>query len=138
MPVRRTGPGIILAAAIAAALAGCQTDAQTAATADAPPPDVKAIILNNKGVLWKDPDSIKNASISEPQLSMGIWHVCVRMNAKNSYGGYSGEKTGLIYVYTDGRPPWAVGDDAPYCNKFPLKPFPELEGDYKPPRGNKA
>ena len=122
---------------IATALAGCQTDAQTTTSAEAPP-DAKAIILSNKGKLWKDPDSIKNASISAPQLSMGIWHVCVCLNAKNSHGGYSGETTGLIYIYTDGRPPWPVGDDAPYCNNFPLKPFPELEGGYKPPRGDKA
>ena len=94
-----------------------------------PPPDAKAIILANKGRLWKDPDSIKNASIGEPtRFFDGTWHVCVRLNAKNAFGGYTGERDNVI-VIADGAPPYPVSDEhAPICDGVPHQPFPELEG----------
>jgi len=116
-------------AVIAVLLAACQTD-QSASTR--PPPDYRSIVLANKNRLWKDPGSIINAQIAEPRLSMGIWQVCIRLNAKNSYGGYSGESDELIQFYEDDRPPWNMGGPAPYCNGSSYSPFPELNGDYRP------
>lgn len=128
-----------LAAALAAAalLAGCQTDAGAPA-AVATPPDAKAAILAAKSTLWKDPDSIKGASITAPRRHMNMmWHVCVRANAKNSFGGYAGEKDMLIGLYDDGRAPSALMADATgYCD-FPHEPFAELNGDYVPPSSGK-
>lgn len=119
----------------AAALAGCQTSESPTATA-AGSPDAKALVLSSKGALWKDPDSIKNASITAPRRHMGMmWHVCVRSNAKNAFGGYTGEKDMLVGLYDDARQPSVLmADAAGYCD-FPHEPFPELNGGYSPPAG---
>lgn len=123
----------LIAAAFSAPLAGCQTDGSAAAT-DVAPPDARAAVLASKGRLWKDPDSIKSASITAPRRHMGfMWHVCVRANAKNSFGGYVGERDMLIGLYDDGRPPAALMSDATgYCD-YPHEPFPELNADYAQP-----
>ena len=115
------------AALLVLALAGCQTD--QAAVPDRPPPDAKAAVLAAKDSLWKDPDSIKNASITAPRRHMGfMWHVCVRANAKNGFGGYTGETDMLIGLYDDARPPSVImANAAGYCD-FPHDSFPELEG----------
>ena len=120
------------AGALLALLAGGQTD--QLAAADIPPPDARALILAHKGRLWKDPDSIKSASLASPRRHLGfMWHVCVRANAKNAFGGYTGEKDMLIGLYDDGRLPDVVMSDADgYCN-YPHEPFPELEGGYRAP-----
>ncbi|WP_024341218.1 hypothetical protein [Bradyrhizobium japonicum] len=120
------------AAVAALGLSACQTD--QAAAPDRPPPDAKAAVLANKGQLWKDPDSIKAASITAPRRHMGfMWHVCVRANAKNAFGGYTGEKDMLVGMYDDGKPPNVIMADATgYCD-YPHEPFPELEGGYKAP-----
>lgn len=116
-------------------LAGCQTDQQVAA--DIPPPNARAAILAAKGQLWKDPDSIKAASITAPRRHMNfMWHVCVRANARNSFGGYTGEQNMLIGLYDDGKPPSPLMSPVheSYC-PGPFEPFPELDGGYKPPKG---
>jgi hypothetical protein len=124
--------------AISGALLGCQTD--RARVADVRPPDAKAAILVARNQLWKDPDSIKGASITAPRrhdpgLIAAMWHVCVRLNAKNSFGGYTGERESLIGLYDDGTPPAILNGNAPqaYCD-MPHEPFPELEGGYRPAR----
>jgi len=121
------GRNATLIALLALLLAGCQTDQQTATAVQ--PPDAKATILAARGSLWKDPDSIKGASITAPRRHMNMmWHVCVRTNAKNSFGGYTGEKDMLIGLYDDAQPPSILmADGAGYCD-FPHEPFPELEG----------
>lgn len=127
---------VLLIPVMALGLSACQTtEASTEAKA---PPDARAAILASKGSLWKDPDSIKAASITAPRrhgpgLIAAMWHVCVKANAKNSFGGYTGEKHMLIGLYDDGKPPSVLQTDAPaYCN-YPYEPFPELEGGYRPP-----
>lgn len=130
---------ILVAGAMSAALTlvGCQTNQVSEAPAVAP--DAKAVILANKGRLWKDPESVKNASITAPRRHMGfMWHVCVNANAKNSFGGYVGEKDMLIGLYDDGKPPSVLMANATgYCD-FPHEPFPELEGGYTPPNRPKV
>lgn len=109
------------------ALAACNT----AGSAPAPePPNAKAIILANKHTLWKDADSIKQASISATQRHLGfMWHVCVRLNAKNTFGGYTGERENLIGIYDDARPPAVLMENAAMnCDPLPHVPFPELNG----------
>lgn len=122
-----TGPGRNAAALAALVLlAGCQTDQQAAAPV--PAPDARAAVVAAKAQLWKDPDSIRGASITAPRRHMGfMWHVCVRANAKNSFGGYTGERDMLIGLYDDGKPPSVImGNAAGYCD-YPHEPFPELE-----------
>lgn len=124
-------------ALLALTLAACQTDQQ--AGVSAPPPDARAAVLAAKGLLYKDPASIKGASITAPRRHMGfMWHVCVRANAKNAFGGYTGEKDMLIGLYDDGKPPSVImADGAGYCD-FPHDPFPELDGGYSPPKPAKT
>jgi hypothetical protein len=119
--------------AVIGLLQGCNT---TSETDSIQPPDAKAAVLAHKNRLWKDADSIKaGAGISAPTRHMGfMWHVCVRANARNSFGGYAGEKEALIGLYDDGRPPEALlSDAAGACYQKPYTPFPELEGGYRPP-----
>lgn len=130
--MRRLGFAVVAAFGLSA----CQTDQANAP--ESPPPDARAAVLASKGALWKDPDSIKSASITAPRrhtpgLFASMWHVCVRANAKNGFGGYTGEKDMLIGIYDDGKPPSVIMADASgYCD-FPHEAFPELEGGYKPP-----
>lgn len=125
----------LLATLISAiSLASCQTD--QAAAPVPPAPDVRSIVLSNKGALWKDPESIRNASITPPRRHyMGpfgdMWHVCVRANAKNGFGGYTGEKDMLIGIYDDGRRPEALRENAPESCDMPHEAFPELNGEYR-------
>jgi hypothetical protein len=118
------------------ALGAC---AATGSNKDSPPPDVKAIILANKHSLWKDADSIKNASIQAPhrgpsQYGMPSWQVCLRSNARNSFGGYAGEKIAIIAIPDNGSGPELVGEPGNplaiqmYCSDQPFVPFPELNG----------
>lgn len=101
-----------------------------------PPPNAKAIILANMGRLYKDPDSLRNVSITEPKrhnaVAYQMWHVCVRANSKNSFGAYTGEKDTLIGIYDDDRPPEVLGEaglvQAASCDLLPHAPFPEFEG----------
>ena len=137
MNMRKLG----FAALFAMGLSGCQTDQ---AATSIPPPDYRAVILANKGLLWKDPDSIKAASIAAPRRHAAVglippmWHVCVRANAKNAFGGYTGEKDMLVGMYDDGQPPKVIMADATgYCD-YPHEPFPELEGGYKAPPAKPA
>lgn len=116
-------------------LAACQTDQQ--ATANVPPPtDTRPRIVAARNQLWKDPDSIKGARISGLRRHMGMmWHVCVRANAKNAFGGYTGEKDTVIAIYDNPyQPPAVLMSEAPpnYCPE-PFEPFPELESGYKSP-----
>jgi hypothetical protein len=112
-------------------LCGCNTTSESETVS---PPDAKAAILAHKNRLWKDADSIKGASITAPYRFMGsVWHVCVRANARNSFGGYAGEKENLIGLHDDGRAPEALYGDAPVCESKPHTPFPELDGGYRPP-----
>lgn len=70
----------------------------------------------------KDPDSLKQFSATAPiktSCSVGIygshfgWLVRVTYNAKNSFGGYVGEKQ--IYLWFSGENIVRVTDDAGFC-----------------------
>lgn len=98
-----------------------------------PPFNPKTMVLAYKGQFWKDPDSIKSASITTPVRRSGMWQLCVRANAKNAFGGYTGEKDNLIGYFDGHRPPEVLASDAQEpCAILPHEPFPELEGTYKP------
>lgn len=112
-------------------LAACATGPEPAA------PDHKAVILANKARIWKDPDSIKNASIATSLRWHGMgsrWFACVELNAKNSFGAYTGLKRSVVMILNDNSTPeirdTVIGDD---CAERPHVPFPELEGGREPP-----
>lgn len=138
-------------AALALLLAHCAaaptTPQQTAIaeetkSAIALPAARKAIV--ERRTLWKDPDSIKDARIGQPHRCLGPSYqvgfsygdrkvpascVCIELNAKNSYGGYTGVRR-TVAVFPDAggfdtMDGGVLGFDE-YCQN--LQPFPELNG----------
>lgn len=81
----------------------------------------------------KDPYSIKSAEISPPTTSfVGLVNggdvpgICVRFNAKNSFGAYIGVET-QSFAFKNGV---VIGMGPPVfntCQGVPYEPFPELE-----------
>jgi hypothetical protein len=128
----RTAP---LAAAAAVILAGCAARSVQQAPDQPPVPliglaSVKKMILENRTRLFKDPDSIRDAKISEPITCPAGQNtcVCIELNARNSYGGYIGIHELMVHFLTPGNPEifgGALGNLArPYCRNY--APFPEL------------
>ena len=79
-------------------------------TADNSPKDYKPQILKDLKTSLKDPDSLKLMQVCPPKQSKkdpSIWTVRFSLNAKNSYGGYSGERAmeahfkdgKILYIY---------------------------------------
>jgi hypothetical protein len=103
-------------------------------------------------VIWKDSESIRDARAGEPvacvdkkaaNASMfGVqWLeipgtcVCIELNAKNSFGGYTGITRTVAMWQDDGAFKVLDGGTAgyqQYCQG--LKPFPQLNGNYVPPK----
>jgi hypothetical protein len=123
--------GLALAAA---ALAGCQTTGRQAdGQRYAVPADHAEVIRAYLRETLKDPYSVRSAEISGPApVFVGLVYggtrqgICVRYNAKNSFGAYVGiEEEG--YVFLDGavwrRMPTMFGS----CAGAVWRPFPALE-----------
>jgi hypothetical protein len=94
-----------------------------------PSADYRAEIAAHLRATLKDPSSIRDAMIGEPQQTwMGVayrYTVCVRMNAKNSYGGYAGPQDHLV-VFLDGRPFSVQEALSVQCGRAAYAPYPEL------------
>jgi len=76
-----------------------------------------------------DPYSIRDAEISYPQqghlfFQQG-WLTCLRANAKNRLGGYTGRKVVALLI-NNGRVVQSMSD-APLCNQVSYQGFEELE-----------
>ncbi len=103
----------LLILAVGMMLAGCITDAgkleDRIAAQRAPSPAIKQLIINEARNILLDPYSVRDVSISSliPNLksSNNDGFICVRFNAKNSYGAYTGlkrsEQTSLVGGYLD-------------------------------------
>jgi hypothetical protein len=93
---------------------------------------IKKMIVDSRGRLFKDPDSIRQARISDPIACPNGKNtcVCVELNARNSYGGYGGMGEMMVHFVTPDRPEIFGGDlgelARPYCHGY--TPFPELNG----------
>jgi len=100
------------------------------------------MIMVHKAILWRDLESIKNASITAPQRHTGGWRVCVRLDTKGAFGRFTGERDYLVALYgADRRPELVMEDAAAACAAEPHVPFPELEGGYvrlEPDKKSKA
>jgi hypothetical protein len=122
-----------------------QTPAEATMTAAAPVAamsltDAKKSILAERIRLWKDPYSIRDASIGEVRPCVlddltrtGLTTkragqcVCVVLNAKNSMGGYTGLRRTLFVFWNDGGTDTRDGAILGYeehCGS--TRPFPEL------------
>jgi hypothetical protein len=120
-----------LIAALAVLLTACQTSEEVQESFDQARPTpqaVKSAIVNDARDFLADPYSIRDAEISYMQLNArnGIQWVCVKANAKNAMGGYSGRQSIEVWV-RNGR---LVGNvpNSPACRHSSLRwqPFPEL------------
>jgi hypothetical protein len=95
------------------------------------PPNARSLIMVHKAILWRDLESIKNASITAPQRHASGWRVCVRLDTKGAFGHVTGVRDYLVALYgADRRPELVMEDAAAACAAEPHVPFPELEGGY--------
>src|SRR5947208_1204428 len=109
-------------------VAGCSTGRENLDQ----PPNARGIIIANRAMLWRNLDSIRNASIAQPQRQGDVWRVCVRMNIKGQLGTDTGQRDYLIGLYGVGKPPGLLTEDAAAaCAAQPHVPFPELEAGYQ-------
>lgn len=119
-------------------MTGVSEGSVSAASAIASLDDAKRQVLADKGRLWKDPGSIQSAQISQVHAcSGGIVNpganvcVCVDVNAKNGFGGYTGiRRSRVLFEGTkllDINPLEGAGNGYS-CGQ--MMPFPELDGNY--------
>jgi len=110
-------------------LAGCTT--QVNINGQRPvAPSIKAQILKGAKDVLYDPHSVRDAEISgfiprTPGSEDGF--VCVKANAKNLYGAYTGRQGTLVFV-NGGKVTNATASH-PMCSNRNIRyhPFPELE-----------
>jgi len=127
MRMRRLKIAIPCGLALALGLAACQASLEQIDQ----PPNARSLIMVHKAILWRDLESIKNASIAAPQRHASGWRVCVRLDTKGALGSNTGVRDYLVALYgADRRPELVMEDAAAACAAEPHVPFPELEGGY--------
>jgi hypothetical protein len=129
--------GFICAVGVALALAGCAGGQTAPGAAAAPLPlNYREQIAAKVKETFFDPYSIRDAQISAgiPGTSFlgSVTTVCMKANAKNRMGGYTGIQT-TAYVFRDGH---LTATDAVYspivCNSASYGPFPEIDAAAPP------
>jgi hypothetical protein len=91
-------------------LAGCAT-ADAGTGAEPYPANYKQIVKTYIRDNFKDPDSVRDAEIAAPlpskgpsllpvtgEFTSGYWVVCLKTNAKNSFGAYTGKTEMALLV----------------------------------------
>ncbi len=117
-------------------LSACTSEQTPLTTPKTPPPaNYKQKIIENVRQSFFDPYSIRDASISKPfavnRIGHGeVWFVCVRANAKNRMGAYTGIKP-TAYWFQNGQMKLASAAAPEYdefnCAHAQYEPFPEIE-----------
>jgi hypothetical protein len=137
-----------VAVVMAAALAGCGSSKlreEREARVNVFPDNYRADIMAGMHAYVGDPTNIRDAFLSEPAIRpvgpQNRYVACVRFNAKNSDGRYTGSKDALA-IFVAGRfdqfvdvtaPPAAPNQSPPanplreLCAQADYKRFPELE-----------
>lgn len=94
------------------------------------PANPRADILAFLRTYLNDPTRIREAGISDPVLKqvgpVRRYIVCVRYNARNLDGKYSGAKERLV-VFVTGKLDQFLEQPRDLCTGVEYKPFPELE-----------
>jgi hypothetical protein len=147
--VRRRPLGACVAVAclvvLAAALAGCgsgQSREEREARINVYPDNYRTDLLGALHAYVGDPTNIRDAYVSEPAVKpigpQNRYAACVRFNAKNSDGRYTGSKD-VLAIFVSGRfdqfvdvsPQSAAANQAnplrELCAQADYKRFPELE-----------
>lgn len=136
------------AAAFAAVVSACAGQAPSS-TADIPPANHRNIIAAGIRDAFVDPYSIRDAEIAPPKRAVGPslntdgfttpWIVCVRANAKNRMGGYTGRQ--VVAFAVNGGKVVNSWDEKHYsgavCDGVAYEPFPEIEQGAKPQAANR-
>jgi hypothetical protein len=126
--------------AAAALVGGCASAGmQTGSTNSNPyPADYRKLAQDYVRSTFKDPYSIRDAQIAPPKLAMGPsllpssgfvtpWLICVKANAKNSFGAYAGPSPTVLLVYNNRvensfeNSSWSW-----VCADVKYEPFPEI------------
>ena len=142
----------LIAMSAALLLAGCAgATPEGAAQAGNPlPPNYRQLAAEYVRRSFNDPYSVRDGEIATPKLAMGPgilgdgswatpWLVCVRANAKNRMGAYTGRSETAIQVY-GGKAVGSYGGQAEFaggsidagamaCAGASYKPFPEINGE---------
>jgi hypothetical protein len=126
--------------ACALALVGCnQTtgSGQQASGGDPMPPNYREQVAAEVRKTFFDPYTVRDAQISAPIPGVSFLgamnSVCVRANAKNRMGGYTGAKD-TVFVFRGGVITTADQQYAGMiCSTAAYEPFPEIEESYRPP-----
>ena len=135
-----------IAAVLALALAGCgsgRTREEREAWINAFPDNYKADLLAALHTYVADPTNIRDAYVSDPAIkpvgTQNRYSVCVRFNAKNSDGRYTGNRE-VLAIFIAGRFDQFVDQSGQQpaqqsqalqakelCGQADYKRFPELE-----------
>jgi hypothetical protein len=125
----------LLAAALAAALAGCNSDwirsrERAEEIYGTAPTNYRADILAFMRTYLNDPSGVRDAFISEPSKrtldNVERYTVCLRYNARKAPGQYAGSKDSLV-LFREGRFDHIVDNAKEQCKDAAYQPFPELE-----------
>ena len=128
---------ILLSVTLAGCVAQTTSPAPSLSAADIVPSNYKEWIVDAMFSRLKDPYSIRSSEISAPDMGfIGLLRgvsgavVCVRYNAKNSFGAYTGISSSA-FIFADGRLADAIWDNPIACNNAIYMPFPELEAVHR-------
>jgi hypothetical protein len=131
-------PIIVFFGFIAAFLVGC---AGITSPSNEPPAvdttTMKQSVLADKARIWKDADSIRDASAGPAyacprRFGAGATCICVEVNAKNSFGGYTGLQKNAVAYRNGVFDAITASDFDDACTA--IQPFPELNGNYATPQ----
>lgn len=136
--------GRVFVVVVALALGGCQTAGQGTTQSEPPPANYRQIAIAGVKSSFFDPYSVRDAEIAPPKRAAGPslnedgfttpWVICIKANAKNRMGGYTGRKVTALAV--SGGKVVNSWDEAKaslmVCDGVTYEPFPEIEEGYRP------
>ncbi|SDJ22809.1 hypothetical protein SAMN04487926_13837 [Paraburkholderia steynii] len=108
----KTKMKLVVVAVLVGSLAACASApdraAQDAADYGAYPANYEELVTDAQEAVLKDPQSAQNKYLSTPQKGFMIaagsstpiygYRLCLNVNAKNSYGGYTGSKLTEVFI----------------------------------------
>jgi len=116
-----------------AVLSGCAT-ATNRTTSTAYPTDYRGMASAYLRSTLFDPYSVRDAQIAAPKLKGSFvltdpaegWTICVRMNAKNRMGAYTGQQETVLLIRGEKVVSSTEGPAPYYCSDAQYEPFSEL------------